>query len=139
MRKIFPKVTHKGNIVMSPLLGSPMVLIALTTRLVKRSGHYPKFFIDACGFAGLVLNTYCCKHSGEAVFISRRILPSIWSHQTATLRPFRLERAMSLLIIDDGAIMRGFRLCSKSHNAQYSSWCGFQVVTSKSTWAVQLY
>ena len=28
---------------------------------------------------------------------------------------------MSSLIIDDGAIMREFRLCSKTHNAQYTS------------------
>ena len=58
-------------------------------------------------------------HSKEPRTASR--VQTHWSHQTVTLRPFRLERAMSLLLIDDGAIMRGFRLCSKSHNAQYTS------------------
>ena len=82
----------------------------------KRSyAHPPLPFIQLCNKK---LQLLCERFSLKNIF---NLCFYLWSHQTATLRPFRLERAMSLLIIDDGAIMRMFRLCSKSHNAQYTS------------------
>lgn len=120
------------------------MLIALTTRLVKHSGHYPKFpilpvptqyttFRLSSGLQAIQQFYVLCKTLNISktshrlrerwdkklqLLCERFSLKNIlnlcfylWSHQTATLRPFRLERAMSLLIIDDGAIMRRFATC----------------------------